>query len=558
MGAEVGGRFELPPSIPEGGRNSALFSYGRSIRASRSADLDEVTNELLRANAERCAPPLPESEVVATAKSVCSVEPGLSPEYEARRGERERAVAEGRASEFDGIMITDNDLSALFAKKYSSSLRFVIEAGGWYAYDGSRWVPSSQGGNLIAKNTMRWFTKNELWAWACGFDGGERKSKDIISYALGYLGHNQRERLLKDAQSLMGARMTEFDRDPLLFNCPSYTLDLHDGDVKARLHDPADMLTKMAGCDYDPEANYDEWREFLLETFEGDAERVAFLQMAVGAALAGDTSAHRFYIANGPTRTGKSTTLDTILAAFGDYGGSMQPTTLADGKRGKGGPSSDLARLAGLRFVVCPELPARMRLDVAQMKQWTGGDTITARWLNENDFDFIPQFQLWVNTNYLPDVNDQTLFSSDRCVVLPFERRIPAESRDRRLKDRLMQPRSLSSVLNWALDGYLVASASDGKLPEACRAAVAEYADDSDVVGAFIEEFCVTGEGLKESGPALYAKYAGWAEGNGRGVMSDRSFYNELSRCPGITRLGRGSIGSRRVRNVFGGVRLNG
>lgn len=549
----MGVGFELPGTIPEGGRNDALFSYGRSLRA-KGADDAEVLDRLSEANAERCAPPLPGSEVQTIARSVCTVEPGLSPEYEARRSEI-NATARTVNGAFNGIHINDAELSYAFAKMYRSRLRFVIEARGWYAYDGTRWVTASEGGGLMARSLMKEFS-DRLTSWAASLNDND----ETLDKALKYRNGNARKRLLEDCESEMSARMVEFDRDPMLFNCHSYTIDLHGGTVTKRQHDPSDMITMMAGCDYDPEAGYGEWRRFLIDTFEGDEERAAFLQMSVGRALAGDTSLHRFYIANGPTRTGKSSTLDTLLAMFGDYGGSMQPETLNDGRRNKGTASSDVARLAGKRFVVCPELPARMRLDVAQMKQWTGGDTVTARNLYQGEFDFHPMFQLWINTNYLPDVTDPTLFTGDRCIVVPFTRFIPETERDQGLKARLTDPRMLSSILNWALDGYRMLATKDGaaarKLPDACRAAVAEYATDSDRLGEFIADECETGPDLREDGARLYGRYKEWSQSNGYGALGRNNFYGELSRRGGMADCGAGRVHGRYTRHAFSGLAL--
>lgn len=549
----MGVGFELPGTIPEGGRNDALFSYGRSLRA-KGADDAEVLDRLSEANAERCAPPLPESEVQTIARSACTVEPGLSPEYEARKREIQSTAATIASGLERGI--NDKELSRLFAEAYRPRLRYVPGAKGWYAFDGARWAQPESGGGMIAHLLMKEFSDRlNRAATEVADDGGRTKALKAVAR---YNQRADRVRLLADCESELYATMADFDREPLLFNCRNCTVDLRTGET--RRHNPADMITMMAGCDYDPDAGYGEWRRFLVDTFEGDEERAAFLQMSVGRALAGDTSLHRFYIANGPTRTGKSTTLETILAMFGDYGASMQPETLKDAERAKGHASSDVARLAGRRFIVCPELPARMRLDVAQMKQWTGGDTLTARGNFKDEFDFKPVFQLWINTNYLPDVTDPTLFTGDRCVVVPFDRRIPEGERDAGLPARMRGPAFLSSVLNWALDGYRMLATKGGaaarKLPDACRAAVAEYATDSDRLGEFIADECETGPDLRENGARLYERYMEWSHSNGYRALGRNNFYGELSRRDGMADCGEGRVQGVRTRHVFLGLEL--
>lgn len=542
-------RYELPEIITNE-RNVELTRYAGHLWSKKTADPGELERMLQEANAERCVPPMSEKEVHGIAKSISKYPPGLSPEYAARAKDNRDGKAKISHDELRGI--NDKELSRLFGSIYRDRLRYVTEARGWYAFDGARWVTPERGGDMEAQRLMKEFS-DSLNRAALGIEDDEERARALKAVAR-YNQRSDRARLLTDCESELCATIADFDRDRLLLNCRNCTIDTRTGE--ARPHRAGDMITKLAGCDYDPKANYDEWRRFLVDTFEGDEERVAFLQMTVGRALAGDTSLHRFYIANGPTRTGKSSTLEPILSMFGDYGASMQPDTLQEAKRGKGSASSDVARLAGRRFVVCPELPARMRLDVAQVKQWTGGDTVTARYQFQGEFDFRPMFQLWINTNYLPDVTDQTVFTSNRCVVVPFERRVPEGERDAGLRDRMTAPEHLSSILNWALDGWRMIAAADGHMPESCRAAVAEYATESDRMGEFIADRCETGRGLREDGAELYLTYKDWCESSGYGALGRSNFLRELARRDGIADDGAGRIHGKKTRHVFAGIKL--
>jgi len=78
------GRKVSPEPIPEGGRNDHLYRLGCSLR-SRGLAESVIVATLLAENLDRCRPPLPNREVVATGKSAASKPPGLSPEYERRR-----------------------------------------------------------------------------------------------------------------------------------------------------------------------------------------------------------------------------------------------------------------------------------------------------------------------------------------------------------------------------------------------------------------------------------------------------------------------------------------
>ncbi|MEG0998893.1 MAG: hypothetical protein RSF13_07690 [Clostridiales bacterium] len=84
----------------------------------------------------------------------------------------------------------------------------------------------------------------------------------------------------------------------------------------------------------------------------------------------------------------------------------------------------------------------------------TGNDTINACFLHENSFDFAPQFKLYINTNYLPVVNDMTVFSSGRVIIIPFERHFAESEQDKGLKREFMKAQVQSAILNWLLKGY--------------------------------------------------------------------------------------------------------
>lgn len=148
----------------------------------------------------------------------------------------------------------------------------------------------------------------------------------------------------------------------------------------------------------------------------GDADLADFLQRSLGYALTGDTSQECMFILYGATsRNGKGTAMETFLKIMGDYGKTSNPDMLAAKFRGgnTGGPSEEVARLVGARFVNISEPEKKITFNAVLVKRMTGNDTINARFLNENSFDFVPVFKIFINTNYLPNVNDMTLFQSD-------------------------------------------------------------------------------------------------------------------------------------------------
>ena len=128
-------------------------------------------------------------------------------------------------------------------------------------------------------------------------------------------------------------------------------------------------------------------------------------------------------------------------------------------------------------------------LNEAQIKSMTGNDTLNARFLHENSFDFKPQFKLYVNTNYLPAITDMTLFSSGRIVIIPFDRHFEEWEQEQNLKAEFSKPEIASAILNWLIEGYTLLQEEGFDQPTAVKDAIMSYQHDSDKMQLFVEEF---------------------------------------------------------------------
>lgn len=272
-----------------------------------------------------------------------------------------------------------------------------------------------------------------------------------------------------------------------------------------------------AAVSYDPKAKSPLWEKTVADVMQGDMEKAAFLQKAMGYGLTGDTSEECFFLLYGPTaRNGKGTIMETYIRLLGRYGRTSKPDTIAQKQSVNGsGPSEDIARLAGARVVNISEPGKQMVLSAALVKTLTGGDTVTARFLNENSFEFVPQFKLFVNTNHLPKVTDVTVFNSGRVKVIPFEKHFTEAERDKDLKQKLAQPESLSGILNWCLDGLWLFRETGLSLPPAVRAATLQYQQDSDKVGRFLDEMLEASVGDEVRTEDAYQAYQEWCTQNG-------------------------------------------
>jgi putative DNA primase/helicase len=97
------------------------------------------------------------------------------------------------------------------------------------------------------------------------------------------------------------------------------------------------------------------------------------------------------------------------------------------------------------------------------------------------------------------------------------------------LKEELKK--ELPGILAWAIRGCWRWQKDGLQFPESVRKATAEYRTESDQVGRFLAECCVTNEAptTKTRASALYSSYQYWCDGNGEEKMSSTAFGRQLT-----------------------------
>ena len=420
---------------------------------------------------------------------------------------------------------TDIGNSMLFADFYGGVARYVPERKLWYIFQGKRWEPDI--GGLRAMELCKKLA-NELMVYAVGISD-EQLRKDYIDRCKKWQARKTRETILKDAQGVYPIPMEAFDTDPFLFNCQNGTIHLRD--MTFHSHAPEDKLTKISEVVYNPEARCERFDRFVDEIMSGDQERARFLQRSLGYALSGDTRFECLFILYGATtRNGKGTLMESVLRVMGEYGSTVRPETISMKQNiSSQNPTEDIARLAGIRFANISEPSRGLLLNAAQVKSMTGNDTLNARFLHENSFDFQPQFKIYMNTNYLPVITDMTLFSSGRIMIIPFERHFEENQQDKTLKQTFVAPENQSAILNWLLEGYCAVKREGLNLPESVRFATERYRHESDKVGLFIEDEMEPISNAEERTSAVYDRYKKWCDANGCFAENTRNFKQILA-----------------------------
>lgn len=401
-----------------------------------------------------------------------------------------------------------------FADYFKPIARFAGDRNIWYVYDGVVWQPDE---NALAVAELAKVLADRLYSFALQIKDEDTRNRYIKRVQKLQL-RKHRKTMLEDAKSVHPVKVSMFDRNKYLFNCANGTLDL--STLEFRPHNPEDFITKVSPINYDPDAICPRWNRFIDEIMQGNTAVSRYLQKAVGYTMTGDTSLECLFIMYGPTtRNGKTTTIETILRVMGEYGCSAKPDLLAANFRGpsSGGPSEDVARLAGSRFVGISEMEQKLTINASLTKQLTGNSSITARFLNQNSFDFRMQAKIFIDTNHLPNVNDQTLFESGRIKIIPFNRHFEDHEQDKTLKFTLADPENLSGILNWCIEGHKLFREEGLDEPEDVKNATAQYRQDSDRISQFIDAWLEEGKDenyqpYEVSTKAAFRVYSKWAD----------------------------------------------
>jgi len=328
------------------------------------------------------------------------------------------------------------------------------------------------------------------------------------------------EAMIRSATSEEGIPILpdELDSDPWALNVRNGTLDLRTGEL--RPHRREDRLTKLAPTAYDAAATCPTWERFLERIMDGNPSLISFLQRAVGYSLTGLTIERVLLLLYGRGRNGKSTFLEIIGSLLGDYGARTPVATLL--LKRDGGIPNDVARLKGARFVWTSETEQGRRLAEALVKELTGGDTMSARFMRGEWFDFKPEFQLWLATNHRPEIRGSDPAIWDRIRLVPFSVRIPDDEQDKRLGEKLRA--ELPGILVWAVRGCLDWQRNGLGTPQEVRDATDGYRKDMDVLGQFLGERCIRNQLAQVTAKALYGEYKRWAEEGGEPAITQTAF----------------------------------
>lgn len=437
---------------------------------------------------------------------------------------------DGAPGSFDD---TDLGNARRLVNAHGAEIRYVPQWKEWLVWTGCRWERDITG---HVERKAKGVAESILLEAIAEDDHDNRKRR--TKFAFDSQRRVRIEAMIALARTEPGVPIEphQLDADPWMLNVRNGTIDLRTGEL--RDHDRTQHITKLAPVDYDPAATLDTWDRFLDEAVAGaDGQPVfdvwSFLQRAVGYSLTGSTAEEVLFFVHGPTKSGKSTFLDALESTLGDYAKRSDFETFL-ARQQVGGIRSDIARLAGARFVNSVEVDDGAKLAEGLVKTVTGGDVVTARFLYKDEFEFRPQFKLWLAANHAPRVKHSDHAMWRRIVRIPFENTVPEDRRDPQVKATLRDPeRGGPAILAWAVQGCLAWQREGLAVPDVIAKAGDEYRASQDPLRAFLDDRCILDledhEHKYVSTELLRRAYTDWARDNGvRATLSTQLFAQEL------------------------------
>jgi putative DNA primase/helicase len=437
-------------------------------------------------------------ELPATVRGNGAAAKGSGNGSHARKGNGSSTAA---ATAGSGYVLSEDNIALVFATQYCDALRYSCERHRWHQWDGNRWREDNTD---LAYDWVRSLTTK------LNIEGKVKWSSAAAYAAIERIARTDRR---------LAVPGDLWDADPLLLCTPEGTLDLSTGTMRESR--PADYMTKSTHCA--PAAGRAElWRQFLKEVTQGDELFELFLRQIAGYCLTGLTNHECLFYLYGPGGNGKGTFIGALLEVLGDYAVAANMDTFLS-TRGHSHPT-ELAMLRGARMVSASETEEGRTFDTQRVKQLTGSDMISARFMRQDFFQFKPTFKLLLLGNAKPNLRAVDAAWRRRIHIVPF--RFNPKIADSNLKFKLRA--EYPQIMQWALDGWLDLRDSGLVIPKVVRDETLGYLEVQDLVTQWAEGCCEFGRDYYAANTDLYASWSRFCEQIGERPASMRTLSDRL------------------------------
>jgi len=423
-----------------------------------------------------------------------------------KKSTRPRAVVD--VDEVSGL--SEDALALIFERRHEDGLRYCHTTGAWFVWTGTRWKVEKTG---LAFNWAR-----EI----CREMGG---GKEKFSKA------NTAKSVERFAQAARCFAVTSeiWDTNHWLIGTPGGTLNLKTGDVDQAK--PDEHITRQAGCAPAPAGVLPtRWLSFLDDATRGDDGLVRFLQQIAGYALTGDTTAQALFFIYGAGGNGKSVFVNTLAGILGEYATTAPMDTFSASQHDK--HTTDLAMLKGARLVTASETEEGRAWAEQRIKNMTGNEPITARFMRRDNFTYRPEFKLVIVGNHKPRLANVDPAIKRRFNIIPFTHK--PTNPDRGLEDALRA--EWPAIFRWMVEGCIDWQKNGFVPPEVVLEATEEYFEDQDVFSQWLEDCTDIGANFSDSNKSLFDSWKKYAEAAGERVGTSKMLSEKLAKRPEFIR----------------------
>lgn len=406
--------------------------------------------------------------------------------------------------------LSEDALADHFATHHGERWRYVKPWGSWFQWREDGWYRDDTG---MVDHIAVGVTRAAIyWPEAASLTpDGKRKVNSKRTAG------NLRDIAASDRR--IAAAVDQWDTNHWLLGVPGGVVDLRTGAMAdAR---PEDYITKRTRVAPE-QGNAPIWRSFLNTVTANDVELVAFLQRFAGYALTGETREQCLAFLYGTGQNGKGVFITTIANILGDYAQTADADVFMESDQNR--HSTEMARLRGARLVTVDETDSAKRWNEKRIKRITGGGKIEARFMRQDDFEYIPQFKLLIAGNHKPQLRGVGKAMQRRIHLVPFTVTIPDRERDDTLTEKLEA--EYPQILQWMIDGCGIWRDAGLQAPEVVRDATSRYIESEDVIGEWLEER--TEQAGSVDRPIAYKNYRSWVDGRGERPWSSKSFWAAL------------------------------
>ena len=329
---------------------------------------------------------------------------------------------------------------------------------------------------------------------------------------------------------------TQWDNDPLMLNTPAGIVDLRTGKTAQRNREQ--YLTQITRISVDDAQKIPNWLRFISQVFAEKLDVIEFVQRMCGYCLSGDRREQKLFFAHGQGSNGKSTLLDILMWMMGSYALKLPTAALMMSKNER--HPTELAQLHGKRLAVSNELEEGAFWAEARIKELTGDETLTARFMRQDNFTFFMTHKHLIAGNHKPRLKGGDPAMARRMVLLPFEQKFEGDAKDAKLPEKLKA--EAPGILAWAVQGAMKWHADGLAIPNRVEEASRDYMADHDDIGMWMEECCERSSYARARSSELYASFRRWKQSRGEHEPSQTVWGEKMTLVPGLEKSKYGGV----------------